>query len=445
MKRNKQTMRGIGALALLLAMLLVLSACAAAPQAAEAPAADEPPAAAETPAAQSEESWDASYDVIVVGYGASGAVSAIEAADNGAKVLLCDKAPEGQEGGCSRFADQMITCTDDADTFYEYLVALREDFSYPSDSVLRLYADGAAKNVEYLKYLGATDDMIEYGSRGADLSGLPGAECVSVNKVVPSYYLLLQDNVEQRAENIEVWLESPGKKLIQDGATKKITGVEIEKDGKLLRVEAKNGVILACGGFEANSEMVENYLWVTDTYARASQYNTGDGIKMAQAVGADLVNMGVISGYSWVFLSPESGLTSALNSAIRNNIIYVDGTGSRFLNERGSARRGNTLQSGYWRPPVTPSKIYCIFDETTRLAGNVFAGFSADNSAEIEKGWIVKGDTLEELGEKIGVGGEALAATVTQYNEMAKTGDDYIFGRAADRMVAIENGPYYAV
>jgi hypothetical protein len=101
--------------------------------------------------------------------------------------------------------------------------------------------------------------------------------------------------------------------------------------------------------------------------------------------------------------------------------------------------------------------FYIIFDETFRTKGplgnqrpmswngihNLYE-WSKDNSAEIEKGWIVKGETLKELADNIGIDAAGLQATVAEYNQFCRRGKDDDFGRPERSLFPINDPPYYA-
>lgn len=93
--------------------------------------------------AMEEIEWDGAFDVVVIGFGAAGAAAAIAAAESGASVLVADKAPEGSEGGNSRYSSQLFASAENKQQALEYHRALSG--GYPvSDDVLDAYADGLA-------------------------------------------------------------------------------------------------------------------------------------------------------------------------------------------------------------------------------------------------------------------------------------------------------------
>jgi succinate dehydrogenase/fumarate reductase flavoprotein subunit len=144
--------------------------------------------------------------------------------------------------------------------------------------------------------------------------------------------------------------------------------------------------------------------------------------------------------------------------------IRMDKFGKRFMSENRPSRHGFGVKEFvlYFDGVIgdfTRLPCFSIFDETTRLRGPLassgrkfgwfdwFSGYewSRDNGKEIEKGWIVKGETVAELATKLGMKPAALEATIARYNESCKNGVDPDFERPKESLVAIEKAPYYAV
>lgn len=122
---------------------------------------------------EEEIAWDAVYDVVVIGFGAAGASAALSAAESGASVLLVDKAPEGREGGNSRFSSQLFLSADDEKGALQYLQALRGDY-YAPDEILESYAAGlcsirgilAEWGLDESEVVDVTDfDLVEFKSQ----------------------------------------------------------------------------------------------------------------------------------------------------------------------------------------------------------------------------------------------------------------------------------------
>ena len=252
------------------------------------------------------------------------------------------------------------------------------------------------------------------------------------------------NNIEALAEeeNFERWVESPAKHLIQDPFTKTVLGAQIEHDGKLLNVRALNGVILACGSYEASQEMCETYAQYPVAYPHGSIYNTGDGINMGIEVGAQLWHMDALSG-PWISpkLHGQDRCFSLDHHSQRLSTgfscINVGGDAKRFMNESGSCKHGHVNYGGTWMSQIVPDVVWAILDDPARNSGG-------DVSVVMDEDMYIA-DSIEELAEMIGLDPETLAATVSEYNELCAAGlDDPRFGRPARWMAAIETAPFYA-
>jgi succinate dehydrogenase/fumarate reductase flavoprotein subunit len=403
--------------------------------------------------------WDAEADVIVVGYGGAGASTAISAHDAGAKVVLLEKAPLGHEGGNTRASGNMWFSPAPVDKAIAYFNAMSGPYGPPPEMV-RVWAEEMGKINDWIKSLGGTPGKLNIFT--PEFPKLPGNESVRTygNPAAMSERLwkLLKANVDKR--DIEVWYGSPAKDLIQNCQTREILGVLAEKGGKKVYLKAKRGVVLTCGGFENNQEMIRDYLHLPSGAGRGSPYNTGDGIKMAQKVGADLWHMNNMAGPGLDFKAPELPYAMAPPQEImRKNCIFVGKDGTRFMDENQEQRHGKVYFHGEWGSPRLPMPIHAIFDETARLDGPIYDkwlqmgwfrivepyDWSKDNSVEIEKGWITKADTLKELAAKIGKDPAVLEGTVLRYNAHCAAGQDSDFGTRADHLLPIETPPYYAM
>jgi succinate dehydrogenase/fumarate reductase flavoprotein subunit len=269
---------------------------------------------------------------------------------------------------------------------------------------------------------------------------------------------------------IEILFSTPAIELIQDTETREIKGIYAISNEKTIAIKAKRGVILCTGGFEFNEEMKANYLRPFPLKFSGWPYNTGDGIKMAQRAGADLWHMNTIVGYLNIWV-PEYKAAWLL---VFGRGIWVNKYGKRYTDE------GIRIKSHNWwlkhsnynleEPGYTDVPTYLIFDETIRKQGPIAAnsstnpkyvlgiqaypaelggcpeGWSHDNVREIEKGWIKKADTVEELGHIIGgtVDPVTLKETVDRYNGYCKKGYDPEFGRGVEALKPLVTPPYYA-
>lgn len=431
--------------------------------------------------------WDAEYDVVVLGYGGAGANAAVAAYENGAKVLLSEKAPAGLEGGNTQASGQFVMATDDPDQLYTYLTTLMGKFNNWDHEAVRAYCDGCAENFDWMtKTLGGDPEVIcPVEHPGGMEANMPGwkewenpwglgrkgyvytwdefpeypssAHCLcltaSGTRFDRSYYNLCQKAIQDRPD-IDVWSGAPGKKLIADenGA---VIGVIIEKDGKALRVKANGGVVLATGGFEHNKEMIASFLQQPYVHQQGGLYNDGDGIKMAMAVGADLWHMSNSAGFTWTYKRPNLSTVSIMSGPNSRCGVYVGLGGSRFMDETAAARHGRIDIGGRWISTPMPLPAYVVQDAESLAAGNkLVTGFSDGYVDELASGEVLTGETLEELAEAIRKSNdgkdapdfntEVFTASIAAYNKRYDAGEDADFGRPFSTMLPVRTGPFYA-
>jgi succinate dehydrogenase/fumarate reductase flavoprotein subunit len=410
--------------------------------------------------------WHREADVVVVGYGAAGASAAITAYDAGVRVLILEKAPQGQEGGNSRVSAQGWFSPDPVDKAIEYFNSLCGDYAVPQE-IVRVWAAEMSRNLEWIVSLGVHPTAETSFHEKGEFPELPGAECAHVYRIGTASghsrtWLVLKEAVEKRG--IEVLYSTPGKKLIQENSTLEVIGVQSEQKGAEIDIKASKAVILTCGGFENNLEMVRQYL--TDLpycYPLGTPFNTGDGIKMAISAGADLWHMNNISGPWYGIKLP--GFAAALEvlplhfaREFTGGLILVNGDGKRFVDEKYRDAHGKIKIGGQWLQSRAPHPLFMIFDQTLLTTiplndKNSFAswnsmhkvyGWSSDNRTELEKGWIKQADTIGDLAGLINVDTQTLGDSVQRWNRGCLEGKDLDFGRT--RMLSpIIGPPFYAI
>lgn len=396
--------------------------------------------------------WDGTYDVVVVGFGGAGAVASMTASDAGASVLMLEKAPKGHEGGNTRYSSQRFLYTEDVEGMKTYLKEVRGLYTNMSDEIVDYLAEGFATTLDWYKGIGApvANPKVE-----PEYPDLPCADSVQKVYTVSSdnesrFWNVLHKNVvETHKDGVEVWYESPAVKLIQDPFSKTVIGVEVAREGKRLNIRAVNGVVLATGGFENNQEMIQDYLQKPYAAPLGSAYNTGDGITMALGVGANLWHMSALSGPFLEFINPESGsgyrqLMGSTGSVCNSSAIIVGADGTRFIDETLQPKHGHVPFHGMYIDMPISFPLFLIFDQKQIETAPMYKIWSEDSSEELEKGWITKGETLEELAEKIGLPPKGLAKGVAEYNAACASGTDPL-GRPAEYLHAIGDGPYYGV
>ena len=405
--------------------------------------------------------WDAAYDVVVLGFGGAGAVAARFAADNGAKVLLVDSAPEGHEGGNTRYSAQLIGTGSDfaqAKKYYENLTAPMELDEDMIDTFVKGMVDMPNFVAKYLEVepCSAKDYAPELSSSYQEYPELEGSDSYDYTTVRKSYFdaslwQVLKDQVIKRQDKIDVLYDTPAKELVQDSASNKITGVVIERANKLLNVQAKKGVVLATGGFENNQRMVEDYLGAKNLAPLGTLYNKGAGVRMALEVGADLWHMnnfeslGLLHGMAFAVPKGERGrlLLGKQNEVVSTGSAFVIGDdGTRYFNEAEENRHGHIKNHGQWKVPLNQEQPYLIFDEAKKNeldADEIIGDYKpyTDN--------IIGADSIEDLAEKIDVKPEVLNDTLTRFNQAAQVQDDQEFRRDPATLRAFTGNRVYAV
>ncbi|MFT4010528.1 MAG: FAD-dependent oxidoreductase [Nocardioidaceae bacterium] len=212
-----------------------------------------------------------------------------------------------------------------------------------------------------------------------------------------------------------------------------VSGVEVEEGGERRRV-ATRSVILATGGFEYDPALVRDFLRGPITRAIGAPTNSGDGLRMAMRVGAQLGNMRE-AWWSPVLSYPgrrrDGGSNGLLISRERSvpGSIMVNRQGRRFANEAanynafgGAFHRLDESTLGY---PNIPA--YLVFDQGAVDRFGVFGGAPGDPAPD----WIARADSLEALAEELGVSATGLVATVEAFNTNARLGVDPDFSRGA--------------
>jgi succinate dehydrogenase/fumarate reductase flavoprotein subunit len=267
---------------------------------------------------------------------------------------------------------------------------------------------------------------------------------------------------------VPIWLEAQAVGLLVDNG--KVRGARVRRDGKLIDVRARRGVVLAAGGFPADIELRRRVFphspSPTQHYSMAPETNTGDGIRLGQEAGgvfdASLVNVAAWMPVSrTTFADGRQGTFWHVFDRGKPGVIAIRHDGRRFVNE-GSAYPDFVAAMISAAAPGEDATAYLIGDHRAVRR----YGFGAARPAPVplrrhlRSGYIVKGDTIESLAAKIGIDGVALAATVSNFNREARHGRDPEFGRGSfaynhylgdlshkpnPSLGPLEHAPFYAV
>lgn len=248
----------------------------------------------------------------------------------------------------------------------------------------------------------------------------------------------------------------------------KVTGVEAMQRGRRLRLRARRGVVLACGGFESNQQMREQYLPhpTQVEWTAVPPINHGDGIRAGQALGAGLRHMDQVWGSPTVHRPGAAQQITLFVERGMPGCVAVNRKGLRFANE--AATYPDFQKAMYADHAKGNGAVPCwlIFDATFRFKYpmGIFLPGQIEPDSKLPKDWLDKvyyrADTLDALARKIGVDASNLAQTVQRLNGFAKTGIDTEFGKGnspIDRYYSdanvkpnpclgpIQKAPFYAV
>ena len=231
--------------------------------------------------------------------------------------------------------------------------------------------------------------------------------------------------------DIPLWLNTSMTRVVdQDG---KVLGIEVMRNGKPLRIQARKAVILAAGGFEHNQEMREQYLpKPTDhRWSAGVRENTGDAIKEGMRLGAKTHRLGEAWWCNTISVPGEDIPRLSIMEKSYPGSIMVNPAGERFSNESQNymAFQQETFQKHSEENPCNPS--WQVFDANFRatyfvgpLYNSKFRPDWAVPKRYEQEGFFAKADTIRELAGKISVNAEGLERTVAKMNDYARSGED---------------------
>lgn len=375
--------------------------------------------------------------VLVAGGGIAGLTAAVRAADQGAQVLLIDKMPA--LGGTTITSGGYFLCVgsglenpnaidDSIDGLMAYWSSVMDqgpsDTGYPDYDRARSVLSDSGKTVDFLVSVG-----VPFLPEISDPFG--GTPVANVDGRGAGLIASLE--AAAREKGVEILLDCKAESLITDESGA-VTGVKATTPTEELTINA-NSVVLATGGFGSNPEMVKEYSpEIEHVVPQSSAASTGDGIRMAEAVGGARFNNNWTAFNS---VAPDAQYTRAVPDAAKLTApgqLMVNAKGERFANE-GAALRADLP---YRMVKDANYPHYVLFD-----SGN--AELVPALEAGVELGEVLKGDTVEALAAAMAVDEAALKATFARYNQQAEAGADEDFGKSADKMVALETGALYAV
>lgn len=375
-------------------------------------------------------------DVVVVGAGGAGLTAASFLAENGKSVILLEKmsyvggntlkASGGMNAADTKFLDAAGITDSTVENFIED--TMNGGHQINNIDLVRTMAESSSDAIDWLDSIGAPLPKIA-ATGGTTHKYLHEPEDGSS---VGKYLVKILNNYVGTLGNVNLMLETEAKELISENG--QVKGVIAEGENTVYTINSK-AVILATGGFGSNKDMLASYdeslRYAVSTNTPAA---TGDGIVMAQAVGADTVDMEQIQLHPTVYQSTGALISEAMRSA---GGVLVNAEGNRFVNDLST--RDVVSQAELKQ---TDAYAYIILDQAL-----VDGSKKAQEYVDPAKEMATSGATYEELAANLGFDETATAnfvKTMEAWNDTVNNGTPDEFGRN-NGLIALEVGPFYAI
>ncbi|HZP79528.1 MAG TPA: FAD-dependent tricarballylate dehydrogenase TcuA [Pseudolabrys sp.] len=382
-----------------------------------------------------------SVDVVVVGAGNAAFCAALAAAEHNVSVLVIERAPEDESGGNSRFTAGAFRCVYDG---VEDLRALMPDLTdeevsksdfgtYTQDK----FFDDMGRITEYrtdpdlceILVTRSRDTMRWLRDKGIRFAPIWGRQAYKIDGKFkfwggltveawgggPGLVEMLTKSAKKN--NVTIAYDTRGLALIADDDG--VKGIRVRHQGRTMEIATKC-VVLAAGGFQADAEMRTRYLGPTWELAkiRGTRFNTGDGIKMALAIGAQPIgNWSGSHAVQWDRNAPEHGDLSVGDNFQKHSYpwgIMINANGERFVDEGADFRNYTYAKYGSVVLKQPKQFAYQVFD-------NKIIPMLRDEY-RIKRVSKVRADTLEELCNKLeDVDAAKALATIKAYNKAVRT------------------------
>lgn len=379
------------------------------------------------------------YDVIVIGTGAAGLSAAALAVEEGATVLMVEAGE--RTGGSTALSGGVFYAAgtslqreagiadDSAEAMYHYYVTLNQYKLEPA--LVRRLCEDSGPAFEWLRALGVDFQVDNLYASGVDKMRRGHRATGEGAAIAERLEGALSGKPVDTALGTRV-----DRLLFEQG---RVAGIVV--DGAPIR---SNATVIATGGFGASPEMLARH------YPEATRHGDlhwyigaetcrGDGLSLARQAGGTLTpdNRGLL------LLTP--GFAKDLESYLPGWLMMVNRDGRRFIDE---TIEYSVLAAVLREQPE--GDCFAIFDEESRLTSRTTRYRPAPNWSEerlaehVEKGLLVRADTLAELADRIGVPAERLATTVDRYNGHVEAGEDRDYFKAEAMLRPIADGPFYA-
>jgi flavocytochrome c len=381
-----------------------------------------------------------SADVVVIGAGGAGLAAGISASQNGARVIILEKMPRA--GGNTIISGAAYNAVDperQKPQGIEDSVDLHFTQTYEggdkigNPELIRTLVEGALPALQWMESLSMefTPDVFTV------LGGLWPRAHRPVKPLGTGYIEADLSYIEAHGDRLSILYDTRATELIvKDG---RVTGVKASGQDKDYEFTAFKGVVIATGGFGANKDLRQKYntQWPDLTNAGTTNHPgaTGDGLIMAEAVGANFVGMDYVQLLPMG--DPQTGsLSGNIEQAVEDR-FFVNKDGNRFVDE-GARRDVMTLALFQQRDAF----MWVICDKHSYPTPQVKNNFNESIEELIQQGRAFGANTIEELAAKIGVPPANLKAAVDEFNAGVDAGQDK-WGRTLFK-IKIDSPPYYA-
>lgn len=393
-------------------------------------------------------------DLVIVGAGGAGQVAALKASQLGKKVIVLEKMPFA--GGAAAInggtvvvqgskLQKELGVTDDSPALMEKDL-LKNGHNLNDRGKLSLYVNNVGPTIDWLLDSGLKIDTKAGFTNEAEYSR---PRCIRWVGGAPANMKLLRSLVDKAGA--QVLTGTKADKLIYENG--EVVGIEAtDSQGTRYTLKSK-AVLLATGGFGYAKDMLQGALKQSLYYGPVS--STGDGHKMAQAIGAKLQMMNLGKIYpNGVEVAPgiaKSTIWANKNAFEKGSGILVTKEGKRLISETAS---NNAIKQVELKQP--DSMLFIVMDQASFDLFKKGLNIGGITEAEIQN-WIsqdgkaspllVKADSIEAAANKLGINAKNLKAQVKAYNQAVKAKNDEAFGRPAKFMNATiaDQGPYYII
>ena len=427
-------------------------------------------------------------EVLVVGCGTGGWITAMTAAEEGAKVLVVEKRESAtgirEDIGAINSRLQQEAIQENPELAINKIEAMQElvryGAGYVDSDLIRVWINESGEMVDWLTdllentgnyYMSLEAGIGDTSDPGRDKAYATGHSPHKTEAAAKDDTITLNSTFQQHCDDLGVeWKLSTSLVKLEQDENGKVTGIiaQDENDKHYIRINASKGVIICAGGYACNTEMMQalqpQTLEMKINYSLGSTCD-GSGIKAMMWAGAGLDPTHASMMFNRCCCLPTETAGYKTNGKWfwfgEQPFLKVNLNGKRFCNESGP------YEFMLHSMEMQPYHTYCdIFDANNKQYAEQFdevgccrlfpfpngaasnMGYDyvwSKNEELIEAGYLQKADTLEELAEKLNIPVDNFVATVNRYNELCAAGVDEDYGKEKHRLTPVDTAPFYGI